>query len=617
MKFRTLLFTAISSLAISSATAAQAEEWHTTTSLIGTSKYASGMTRYDHVNPDAPKGGTLNSIAPGTFDSFNPFIIKGTPAAGLTYSGGILYDSLMEQSVDEPSASYPMVAEAFKFPDDFSSATYRINPKARFHDGTPITAEDVAWSFTVLKANYPLYNKYYGNVSEARVDGPLEVTFVFDQKNNRELPHIMGDLPVLPKHWWVGNDKNGNKRNINQPTLEKPLGSGPYKIASSKTGSEIIWERVKDYWAKDIGVRKGRFNFDRIRFTYFLDSNAEWQAFTKGGLEDYRLENRSQKWAIGYDFPAFENGRVIKRTFPSISGEPFQGFTLNTRKDKFKDRRVRQALTWAFDYETMNKNLFYGLYTRTDNYFEGTDLASSGLPEGLELEILEAYRGKIPDEVFTEEFKLPVFGSRSDTRKHLRTAFGLFKQAGWSNKGGKLINDKSGEQFKIEFLGASPSSERVVGPYIANLKRLGIDATLRIVDPSQYVNRVRRFEFDVFTAVSLQSQSPGNEQREYWNSKTADTPGSRNWAGIKDPVIDEIIEKIIFAKNREELVALTHALDRILLWQFYYVPQWHNPSVWIAHWDKFGIPEPQPKYAGVDIYSWWIDKDKAAALKNK
>ncbi|EHK58977.1 extracellular solute-binding protein [Allomesorhizobium alhagi] len=596
---------------------ASADEWRTSDSLTGESKYGQDFKRYDHVNPDAPKGGTLNSTVVGTFDSFNPYIVQGSPAAGLAaFGGGLLYDTLMEQSVDEPSVSHALVAEAFKFPDDFSSATYRLNPKAKWHDGKPITVEDVIWSFNVLKEHSPQYSHYYANVTEAVAISDREVEFRFDQKGNRELPHIMGDLVVLPKHWWEGTDASGKKRDITRPTLEAPLGSAAYRIESFKPGSQIVWTRVPDYWAADLPVKVGRENFDRRTYLYFQDDNAAWQAFTKGGFEDFHLENRSQRWATGYNFPAVQAGDVIKKEFPTTSGEPMQGFVLNLRKPQFQDRRVRQALTYAFDFESMNRTLFYNSYTRTDSYFEGGELASSGLPQGKELEILEEYRDQLPPELFTEEFKLPVYDSPQATRDNLRRAFQLLKEAGWNNRDGKLVNDK-GEQFKIEFLGDDPTDDRVTGPFMENLRRLGIDATLRIVDASQYVNRYRSFEFDALTAVLMQSQSPGNEQRDFWSSKAADSPGSRNIMGIKNPVVDALVDRVIFATDRDDLLAATHALDRVLLWNYYVVPQWHLPEVWTAYWNKFGFPEKQPSYAGVDIESWWVDPEKEAALAAK
>ena len=593
---------------------AGAQEWRTSSSLIDPDVETKTFERYDYVNPDAPKGGTFNAIAVGTFDSFNPFIVRGTAAAGLSGFGGILYDTLMQQSTDSPGTSHGLIADAFKYPDDYSSATYRINPEARWHDGQPITAEDVIWSFNVMKENSQIYNRYFANVTEAVAISDREVKFNFDQTGNRELPHIIGDLVVLPKHWWEGEDKSGEKRDITKPTLEAPIGSGPYRIESFKPGSEIIWKRVEDYWGADLPVNIGRHNFDRQRFVYFQDDNAAWQAFTKGGFEDFRRENRSQRWSTGYNFPAFNAGDVKKEVFETDSGEPMQGFVLNTRRPQFQDRKVRQALTYAFDFESMNRTLFYGLYTRTDSYFEGGELASSGLPQGKELEILETVRDEVPPEVFTEEFKLPVYDTPQATRQNLRKAFDLLSEAGWENRGGKLVNKETGEPFRIEFLGNDPTDSRVSAPYIDNLRRLGIEATMRIVDTTQYINRYRSFDFDVVTAVLAQSASPGNEQRDYWSSAAADAPGSRNVAGIKDPAIDRLIDRVIYAKDREELVAATHALDRVLLWNFYLVPQWHLPEVWTAYWDKFGKPENQPTYIGVDIDSWWIDPEKEAAL---
>lgn len=599
------------------ASAQDAGEWHKTSSLIGTSKYGEDFKQYDYVNPNAPKGGTLSSTTFGTFDSFNPFIVNGTPAAGFTYFGGLLYDTLMQQATDESSTSHPLIADAYKYPADYSSATYRIDARAKWHDGKPITAEDVVWSLNTLKQINPLYSKYFANVTEAVAISDREVEFRFNQKGNRELPHIIGDLAVLPKHWWEGTDASGKKRDIGKGTLEPPLGSGAYKIESFKPGSEIVWARVPDYWAADVAVNVGRNNFDKRRYIYFMDQDAEWQAFTKGGFEDIRLENRSQRWATGYNFPAFTAGDVIKKEFDKTSGAPMQGFVLNTRRPQFQDRRVREALTKAFDFESMNRTLFYDSYVRTDSYFKGGDLASSGVPQGKELEILEKYRDKLPPELFTTPFKLPVYDTPQSFRENLRSASQLFKEAGWVNRGGKLVSEKTGEQFKIEFLGNDPTDERVTAPFIDNLRKLGIDATLRIVDVSQYVSRVNQFDYDVMTTVIAQTQSPGNEQRDFWSSKAAATPGSRNYAGIKDPVIDELIDGVIFADNREDLVVATHALDRVLLWNYYIVPQWHLPKVRTAYWNKFGIPEKQPAYLGVDPDSWWIDKDKEAALAAK
>ncbi len=600
--------------------AAAEDEWRTTSSLVGESKYGSDFKHYDYVNPSAPKGGTINSISTGTFDSFNPYIVRGAAAAGLAvqgFGGGLLYDTLMEQATDEPSTSHPLIAEAFKYPDDYSSAVYRLDPRARWHDGKPITAEDVVWSFNVLKANSPAYNRYFANVTEAVAISDREVEFRFNQKGNRELPHVIGDLAILPKHWWEGTDASGKKRDITQPTLEPPLGSGPYRIERFKPGSEIVWKRVEDYWAADLPTNLGRNNFDQRRYVYIQDDNAEWQAFTKGGYEDVRPEASSRRWATAYEFPAIKAGDVVKKEFPTASGEPMQGFVMNLRRPQFQDRRIRQALTYALDFESMNRKLFFGFNTRTNSYFENSELASTGLPTGKELEILEKYRDKLPPELFTAEYKLPVYDNPQAERKYLRQVVQLFAEAGWKIQNGRMANEKTGAQFKVEILGNNPTDEVISNSYIETLRKIGIDASLRIVDPSQYINRIRNFDFDMVTSSLAQSQSPGNEQRDFWSSKAADAPGSRNLMGIKDPVIDELTERVIFATDRDDLVAATRALDRVLLWNFYVVPQWHRSVLWLAYWNKFGMPEKQPAYIGADIDSWWIDPEKEKALAAK
>ncbi|TPI22664.1 extracellular solute-binding protein [Mesorhizobium sp. B4-1-1] len=617
-RFRTLFASAFALAFAASLQAGFADEWRTTSSLIGSSKYGENFQHYDYVNPDAPKGGTYNAVAVGTFDSFNPYIVQGSPAGGFAeFGGGLLYDTLMDQATDEGSVSHPLIADAFKYPADFSSATYRLDPRAKWHDGQPITVDDVVWSFQVLKANSPRYNRYFENVTEAVAISDREVEFHFNQKGNRELPKILGDLVVLPKHWWEGTDASGKKRDITKPTLEPPLGSAAYKIASFKPGSEIVWQRVPDYWGAKLPVKIGRENFDTQRFTYILDDNAAWQAFTKGGLDDIHREMSSRKWATAYDFPAFKGGDVIKKTFESEHAQPMQGFVFNQRRALFQDRRVREALTQPFDFETMNRTLFFGFNTRTSSYFQGTELASSGLPQGKELEILEKYRDKLPPELFTQEFKLPVYDTPQAERKYLKRAVDLLAQAGWQIKGGKMINTKTGEPLKFEILGSNDTDQVISSPYIANLRKIGIDATLRIIDQTQYINRINHFDFDMVTTVLQQSESPGNEQREFWSSKAAEAPGSRNLMGIKDPVVDALIDRIVFASDRADLVAATHALDRVLLWNFYVLPQYHRSAVWYAYWNKFGMPEKQPAYLGADIDSWWIDPEKEKALAAK
>lgn len=581
-------------------------QWRHASSLSGEPKYPEGFKHYDYVNPQAPKGGTLNQVAVGTFDTLNPYTVQGVPAAGLSgLGGGMLYDTLMEQSMDQSSTSYGLIAEAIQYPDDYSWVKFRLNPKAQWHDKTPITVDDVIWSFETLKKQSPLYNRYYANVVKAEKTGENEVTFTFDKAGNRELPSIMGDLVVLPKHWWQGKDKNGKQRDISRSTLEAPLGSGAYKIASLIPGKSIVWQRVDDYWGKDLPTHVGRNNFDQVKYEYFLNNDATWEAFKKGGAYDFRQENSAQRWHEQYNFPAVERGDVIKKSFPLHAFGRMQGIFLNTREARFQDIRVREALNWLFDFESMNRMLFFNQYQRIESYFAGIDLASSGLPSPQELEILETVRGEVPEDVFTKPYKLPVFDTPQAMRNNMRHALDLFAQAGWKVKGGKLTNDK-GEVFRIEFLTRNPNDERVINPYINNLRRVGIQASLRVVDDAQYQARVNDFDYDAITIVMAQSQSPGNEQREMWSSTAADLKGSRNYAGIKNSAIDKLIDRVVYAKDRDELVAATHALDRVLLYNYYTVPQWYSENINIAYWNKFGIPETQPDYAGIDTFSWWV-----------
>ncbi len=615
-RFRTLALSIIATALLTGTASAQEDpEWRTTSSLISEAAETETFERYPYVNPDAPKGGTLNTTTFGTYDSFNPFIVRGTPAAGFGSFGGLLWETLMQQSVDEAGTSHPQIAEAFAYPEDYSSATYRIDPRARWHDGQPITPEDIIWSFETLKRISPMHKHYYANVSKAEALSENEVRFTFDQTGNRELPHIMGDLPVLPKHWWEGENARGQKRNIENPTLEPPLGSGPYKIESFDAGSRIVWKRVDDYWGADLPINIGRNNFDRLRYIYFQDDNAEFLAFKRGGFEDIRREMSTRRWVQEYDFPAVGSGDVIKREFVEGGVQHMQAFAFNMRLPRFQDRLVRKALTLAYDFEEQNRLQFFGLNRRFSSYFQNSELASSGIPEGKELDILEEFRDDLPPELFTDEFKLPVFDSPRSARDNLREAVGLFDEAGWEIRDGRMVNKETGEQFRIDFLGGSPTAEVIAGGYISNLRRLGIDATLRIVDTSQYIQRYQNFDFDAVTAAFPQTESPGNEQRDYWSSQAVDTPGSRNAPGIKDPVVDRLIDKIIFAKDREELVATVRALDRVLLWNYYTVPQYYQPTMRYAYWNKFGIPEQQPRYAGIDTMSWWIRPDQEKAIE--
>nr|WP_244470817.1 extracellular solute-binding protein [Microvirga massiliensis] len=588
---------------------AQGETWRHGAALLGEPKYPAGFPHFDYVNPDAPKGGLVRLGAQGTFDSFNVVVagVKGQVVQGIA----LVYETLTTAALDEPSASYGLLSESFSYPDDFSSVTFRLRPEARWHDGKPVTADDVVFSFTALKANSPMYAFYYGNVTKAEKLGEREVRFLFNQTGNRELPQIMGQLLVLPKHWWEGTGPDGRPRDVTQTTLEPPLGSGPYRLKSFETGRVASFERVPDYWGQDLNVNKGTNNFDEIRYEYYRDATVLLEAF-KSDRIDFRSENSARNWATGYDFPARNEGRVVLEEFPIRATGVMQAFVPNLRRDQFKDHRVRRALNLAFDFEDMNRTLFFGQYERISSYFHGLELASTGLSEGLEKEILESVRDKIPASVFTTPYTNPVGGTPEKTRANLREADRLLREAGWELKGRNRVNAR-GEPLSIELLGDDPNDERVFLPYKAALERLGIAVSVRTVDPVQYVNRVRSFDFDVVSNVWAQSISPGNEQREFWGSQAADRLGSQNIAGIKDPGVDALIDRVIFAKSREELVAATKALDRVLLAHDYVVPQWTYRFQRTARWNRYKHPDTMPRYGAAAFPTiWWYDRTEAA-----
>jgi microcin C transport system substrate-binding protein len=570
----------------------------------GDAKYPPGFKHFDYVNPKAPKGGAIKLGALQTFDSFNPYIIKGVGAAGL----GLTADTLMVNSADEALTIYGLIAESIETPKDRSWVIFNLRPEARFHDGSPITADDVIFSFNILiEKGRPFYRAFYGNVAKVEKLGRHRVKFSFKPGENRELPLILGGLTVMSKAYW-------QERDFSKTTLKPPLGSGPYKLEAFEAGRSVTYRRVKDYWAKDLPVNVGRYNFDQIRYEYYRDPTILREALKAGDL-DHRGENQSKAWATAYDIAAVRDGLLVKKNFPHQQSAGMQAFVFNMRRPMFQDRRVRQALMQVFDFEWTNRNLFYGQYTRTSSYFSNSELASSGLPKGEELEILERFRGRIPDEVFTREFKLPVFDGSGSVRSGMREALRLLKQAGWRVRDKKLV-DPRGEILEFEFLLISPEFERVILPYVRNLDKLGIKVHVRLVDPSQYVNRMNAFDFDMVVTGWGQSLSPGNEQRIFWSSKTVDTPGSRNLAGIKDPAIDELVELVIAAPDRASLVQRTRALDRVLLWGQYVVPNWHIPYDRLIYWDKFGIPKKIP-VQGTSLMTWWIDSAKAKALAAK
>ncbi len=584
--------------------------WRHGLSLFGDLKYPAGFPHFDYVKPDAPKGGRVRLFAIGSFDSLNPYTYKGE-AAGIV---GSVYDRLIKPALDEPGSEYGLIAEAVAHLPDFSSVSYRLRPQARFHDGRPITVEDIIWSMENLKKAHPFYNFYYGNIAKVEQTGEREVRFVFSAKGNRELPQITGQMPVLPKHWWTGKDASGKPRSLLDATLEPPLGSAAYRIRRVKPGESVILERVKDYWAKDLPVNVGYDNFDEIELIYFRDDTVALEAF-KADQYDWRDENNSKNWATAYDFPAVKRGDVILEKFYLKNSRGMQAFVFNLRRKKFQDRRVREAFNYAFDFEWANTNLFYGQYTRTNSFFSNSELAATGLPEGREREILEQVKDRVPPEVFTKEYRNPVNNSPADLRNNLRRAMKLLMSAGWKLGKDGILRNAKGEPFEVEFLLVSPAFERIVLPYIRNLKRIGIRATVRTVDSAQYERRVKSFDFDIIVGGWGQSLSPGNEQRNYWGSAAADRPGSRNLAGIKDPAVDWLIEQIIFAKSRKDLVAATRALDRVLLWNFYVLPTWHITYERTARWNRFGKPARIPDYSVGFPDIWWWDEEKAKRIK--
>lgn len=588
------------------------EGWRHGLTLMGTPKYEIGFQHFDYVNPDAPKGGLVRFGVQGTFDNFNLVVsgVKGELEAGI----GRVYDTLMTRSMDEVGTVYGLLAEAVRYPADYSSVTYRLNRHARWHDGRPVTPEDVIFSLDSLKTYSPLYALYYKNVSEAEKTGEREVTFTFNETGNRELPQIVGQLPVLPKHWWEATDPDGKPRNIGETTLEPPLGSGPYRLKSFEAGRTASYERVPDYWGESLNVNRGQHNLDEVRYEYFRDATVLLEAF-KADRIDYRSENIARQWATAYDFPAVRDGRVVKEEFPLRAMGVMQALVFNLRQDRFKDERVRRAFNLAFDFEDINRTLFYGLYDRIDSFFFGTDLTATGLPEGRELAILESLGDKVPASVFTEPYRNPINGTNQAVRDNLRQAMRLLEQAGYELNGGRMVSRLTGEPLTAEYITADPSFERVILPYRQALERIGISLSVRVLDPAQYQNRVRSFDFDITTHVWTQSLSPGNEQREYWGSGAADQQGSQNIAGIKDPAIDALIERIIFAGDREELVAATKALDRVLLHHNYVVPQWYSLVARTARWNRFGRPVDLPRYGGSAFPDvWWYDPALAARV---
>lgn len=600
-----LVVTGIAAGAFSAAAQEPADSFRHALAIVGDIKYPPGFARFDYVNPEAPKEGSINLSASGTFDSFNPVLDKGELAAGLTPRLSLVTETLLKPSMDEVDAVYGLLAEAVSYPPDYAYAKFRLRAEAKWADGMPITPEDVIFSFDKFKDLNPLYTTYYTHVVKAEKTGEREVTFTFDEKNNRELPIIVGELDIVPKHWWTANGPDGKPRDISRTTLEPILGSGPYRIASFTPGAKVVYELRDDYWGKDLNVNIGYNNFRTQSYTYFADLDVEFEAFRSGSI-DFWVENSAMRWARSYDFPAVTEGRVKREILDNeykTSGM-LVGFIPNMRRDFFKDARVRKALNYAFDFEELNRTIFFDQYKRIDSYFYGSELASNGLPEGRELEILKSLGSDVAPEVFTQEYRNPIGGGDTKIRDNLRSALALLKEAGYELRNGKMVLSSTGAPLEFEILLNGPTIERVAIPFADNLKKIGIQASVRTVDAAQYTNRVRSFDYDMIYLGWAQSLNPGNEQRDYWGSQSVDKTGSRNYAGISNPAIDKLINQIIFAKDRDTLIPTVKALDRLLLAGSYTLPTYTLRASRIAYWDKFDHAE-LPTYAIGFPSIWW------------
>ncbi|TYT74394.1 extracellular solute-binding protein [Desulfobotulus mexicanus] len=570
--------------------------------LWGEPQYGTDFTHFAYARPDAPKGGHLRMAATGSFDSFHPFTIRGTAAAGV----GLLYETLMTASLDEPSSSYGLIAGSVSVSEDRTSVTFRLRPEARFHDGHPVLAEDVVFSFQILiREGSPHYRKYYEDITG--VHAPDEHTVRFDIRpgSAMETPYILGQLPVLPAHVW-------KEREFSRSSLETPVGSGPYRIHSFDAGRRITYIRDKDYWGWHLPVNQGHYNFDFISWEYFRDATVSLEAF-KAGVFDYRLENTAKTWATLYDGPAFRDGRIRKETIPHERPQGMQGFVFNIRKPVFRDRAVRKALSLVFDFEWANTHLFYGQYSRSHSFFQNSPMAAEGFPSEEELVLLEPFRHLLPESAFGTAIVPPVTDGSGNIRPLLREADRILNEAGWILKGGKRIHKETGRPLSFEILLASPSFQRIAMPFRQNLARLGVDASVRVVDRTRYVRQLQDFNYDMIVGNFRQSHSPGSEQRDFWSSEAASVPGGRNTIGIADPVVDALVEHILNAENREELITACRALDRVLRASHYVIPQWFNASYRIAYWDKLRHPEKSPEH-GLGIYTWWIDTEAEARL---
>ena len=571
-------------------------------SAFGELAYGPDFSHFAYVNPDAPKGGSLRLWALESYDSLNPFIVKGVAAEGV----GLIYESLMTRANDEADAVYGLIAESAELAADRLGVVFTIRGAARWWDDTPITAADVVFSFeTLLAKGHPQYRVLYRDIAQVEALAPDKVRFRFKPGEHRDLPLIAATMPIFPEAYWAG-------RTFDLTTLEPPLSSGPYRIAKVDAGRSITYRRDSTYWGRALPVNRGRYNFDVIRYDYYRDRVIALEAFFAGNY-DFREEFTSKSWATRYDKPAVTKGLIVREELPDNTPSGVQAFFLNTRRAALRDRRVRAALDFAFDFEWTNKYIFHGLYKRTTSMFENSELAAKGAPGEAELALLAPFRDQLPEEVFATPFAPPTTSATGGDRANLRRARALLCEAGWEVKGGKLVNP-AGTQMKIEFLMFEATFQRVIGPYIKNLERLGIDARMRIVDVANFINRRRQFDYDIAIRRFVQPLTPGVEQRDYWTSAYADLVGSRNMSGIKNPVVDALVEKVIGARSHAELVSATRALDRVLMWNHYVVPHWYKGSHAIAYWNKYSRPKTKPKYARGVIDTWWYDDAKARAL---
>jgi microcin C transport system substrate-binding protein len=597
------LILSILSILLISSSVAQAEKMHGL-AMHGVPKYDKNFTHLSYVNPDAPKGGALRFGSYGSFDNLNRVAFKGSKASGLGY----INDTLMRRVWDEAFTLYGLIAEYADMPEDRSSITFFINSNAHFHDGSPITRDDVLFSLhTFQTKGTPNQKKTYGKVVETQMIGDNGIKMIFVDNEDKELPLIVaGFLPIIPKKYYETID-------VTKTFLDIPLGSGPYTIAEVDPGRKIIYKRVGDYWAKDLPVNKGLYNFDYLKYDYYKDSNVLLEAF-KVGDYDYRREFNAQRWQTNYDFPAVDRGDVILHEMKNDRPTGMNALAMNSRREIFSNPRVREALSYAYDHEWINKVLYDNAYTRTDSYFDNSPLASSGLPSKEELELLNPWKDKLPEEIFTKTYKPPISDGSGMPRDNLRIAKKMLEEEGWKIEDGKLM--KEGKEFVFEFLIVSPSVERLALAFQKTLETLGITMNVRTVDSSQYQARMLDYDFDMIKNSWRVSLSPGNEQQFYWGSDVGKKEGSKNYAGVDSPVVDLLIEKLIGAKTRDELTTTIHALDRVLLWGHYVIPLYHSAIDRIAYWNFLEYPDNIPLY-GIVIESWWANLEKQQQLKKQ